>query len=102
MEPIKLPHAAFPFTAYHPVYGARTANSSEESKELFIGDEGDWFATAAEADAARTQREAEIVVSHRARNRLDHALGQDHDVSDKVVENSVQADQRIRAGEAEP
>lgn len=103
MEPVTLPKSAsFPFTAYHPVYGEKTANSPEEADELFKGDPTNWFATAAEADAARTQREAEVVVAHRLQNRLDHELGEDHEVSDAVVENSVAADKRIRAGEGEP
>ena len=102
MEPVPLPHASFPFTAYHPTKGARTANTPEESQQVFDGDPRDWFATAGEADAARTQREAEIAVAHRLQNRLDHELGNDHPVSDEVVENSVAADQRIRDGQPEP
>lgn len=103
MEPVKLPVAAsFPFTAHHPVYGTKTAKTPEEATELFKGDPTDWFATAAEADAARTQREAEVVVDNRRQNRLRHELGEDKPVSDKIVENSVQADTRIRAGEPEP
>lgn len=103
MEPVKLPtEANFPFTAYHPVYGARTAKDAAESTEMFVGDPLDWFATAEEADAARTQREAEIVVAHRLQNRLDHAKGEDHEVNPAVVENSVAADLRIKAGLAEP
>lgn len=103
MEPVKLPTAgAWPFTAYHPVWGARTAKDQAEADEMFVGDATDWFATAEEADAARTQREAEIVVQHRLNNRVDDALGTEKEVDHTVVENSVAADERIKAGTGEP
>lgn len=100
MMPFEMP--VFPVTLYHPVLGARTANASDNMKDAFPGDPTDWFKSAGEADAARTDREAQIVIHHRVENRLAHAKGEDHEVSPNVVENSVQADERIRAGKLEP
>ena len=103
MEPVTLPtKTAWPFKAYHPVLGERVAKDQKEADAMFIGDPSDWFASAEEADAARTQREAEIVVAHRLQNRLDHARGTDHEVNHAVVENSVSADLRIKSGQVEP
>jgi hypothetical protein len=99
MDPADFP--TFPLTLYNPIYGARTAKTADEVKTMFT-DPTQWFKTAIEADQHRTDTDASIAVAYRLKNRVDHALGDDHPVSDKVVENSVVADQRIRSGDPEP
>lgn len=53
----------FPRDVFHPVYGKRTVNSFDDIKAL-PDLTRNWFATAADADAARTQPEADAVVAH--------------------------------------
>lgn len=57
----------FPMTMYHPVHGAKTVADPAEAATTFTVPH-DWFATPAEADAHRTEREAAIVIhkAHRA------------------------------------
>lgn len=60
----------FPIVRFHPVYGRREANSTEEALKVFTGDLTDWFPTAAAADVARTDREAALAIHNTRRDVL--------------------------------
>lgn len=89
----------FPKTMYNPVLGAKTANDPNEAASFFQP-EGQWFNTAAEADMHRTEREAQMVMHHNTREKLD-GLAQAQDGA-PPVRNSVQAQESLDAGNPEP
>lgn len=100
--------AGYPKTRYHPVYGAREIKDPNE--EASLQPAHNWFNTAEEADAHRTQREAEQVVHYNARVRVD-AASSDGKVnlkdpavtgSDGIVRNSVTATESLKSGFPEP
>ena len=101
--------AGFPKTKYHPVYGARAINDPNEEAAL-PQPARNWFDTAEEADAHRTEREAQQVIHNNARVRVDAALaGDDHDPNSPavrgeagVVRNSVSATESLKSGTPEP
>jgi hypothetical protein len=91
--------AGFPKTKYHPVLGAKSAKDPNESASLFQP-EHDWFDTPGEADMHRTHREAELVIHHNTREKLNGiAEGQDKAAP---VRLSVQAQESMDSGNAEP
>lgn len=59
----------FPVDVFHPVYGKRTLGEYGDIKKL-PGIMTDWFRTAADADAARTQPEADAVIAHHQAMRV--------------------------------
>lgn len=101
--------AGFPKTKYHPVYGARTVNDPNEEGAL-PAPARNWFDTAEEADAHRTEREAQQVIHNNHAVKVNAALaGEDHDPNSPevrgeagVVRNSVSATESMKNGVAEP
>lgn len=99
----------YPKTLYHPVYGARSAADPNEEAN-FPGLRRNWFDTAAEADAHRTDSEAQQVIHNNRSVKVTAALnGDDHDPTHPsvrgeagVVRNSVSATESMKAGFAEP
>jgi hypothetical protein len=87
----------YPLTKYNPVLGARTANDPNEAATLFQP-EHDWWPTAAEADMHRTDREAGIAIHHNMRTKLGHF----DEAEQAPVRNSVQAQESLDTGGAEP
>jgi hypothetical protein len=83
----------YPKKKWHPVHGAREARDPNEEAELF---DRNWFDTPEGADAARTEREAQIVLHKNARVRVD-----EHEERG-VVRNSVAAQESLDRGAAEP
>jgi hypothetical protein len=78
------PGAGFPRSWFHPVHGERVVGSIEDEHAL-PGLATDWFSTAARADAARTQPEADLVaLKHGTSQLAEHAEG-------GVVRQSVSA-----------
>ena len=59
----------FPKTIYHPVQGAVTVKDAEEAAKV-VTVPTDWFATAAEADAHRTENEAQVVIHYGRRDQV--------------------------------
>lgn len=91
--------SGFPKTKYHPVLGAKAAKDPNEAASLFQP-EHDWFDTAGEADMHRTDREAQLVLHHNTRAKLDGiAAMQDKNAP---VRLSVQAQESMDAGKIEP
>jgi hypothetical protein len=86
--------AGYPKRKWHPIHGAKDANDPNEEAEFF---DRNWFDTPEAADAARTQREADIVV-HRNRD----CLVEEHDKRQGVVRNSVAAQESRDQGRLEP
>jgi hypothetical protein len=102
--------AGFPKTKFHPVYGAREVKDPNEEAGL-TQPLRNWFDTAAEADAHRTQREAEQVAHYNNRVKVDGAMKEDGtaDLSDPavmgdagIVRNSVSATESLKSGFGEP
>jgi hypothetical protein len=99
--------AGYPVTKYHPVFGARTVNDPNEAHQTF-NPPHNWFSTAGQADAARTDREAQQVVFHNLQTKVDlkHAQLNEEEPPNKdrqtIVRNSVQAQESLDAGKAEP
>lgn len=103
--------AGFPQTKYHPVYGARAVGDPNEAATIFQPPHN-WFDTAEEADAHRTDREAQQVIHYNQRLKVDanvalnnggEALPLTGDEAPKgIVRNSVAAQESIDAGNAEP
>ena len=105
--------AGFPQRKYHPVKGAMTANDPNEAASLFQP-EHNWFDTAAEADAHRTDAEAQQVVHYNRRVKADGHLflAANPDASPEtnpavtgeagIVRNSVQATESLKSGYGEP
>lgn len=103
--------AGFPQTKYHPVYGARAVNDPNEAATIFQPPHN-WFDTAAEADAHRTDREAQEVIHYNTRLKVDANVALNNggeaipltgdDAAKGIVRNSVAAQESIDAGNAEP
>jgi hypothetical protein len=102
--------AGFPKTKFHPVYGARMVNDPNEEASL-PQPLRNWFDTAEEADAHRTQREAEQAMHYNNRVKVDGAMKEDGtaDLSDPavmgdagIVRNSVSATESLKSGFGEP
>ena len=74
----------FPATFYHPVHGAVTVADADEAQKLQPAT--DWFATAAEADAHRTENEAAIVIHNARRGQI---TGHEQSDFPGVVKHSV-------------
>ena len=91
--------AGFPKTKYHPVLGAKAANDPNEAASLFQP-EHDWFDTPGEADMHRTDREAQLVIHHNTRAKLD-GIAEKQD-ENAPVRLSVQAQESMDAGNIEP
>lgn len=103
----------YPKTKYHPVYGARTAKDPNDEATVFTPPPHNWFDTAGEADAHRTDREAQMVVHNNRRVKVDAALARqenaDHETDRAVatgdagvVRNSVAATESVKSGNVEP
>jgi hypothetical protein len=99
----------FPKLKYHPVYGAREIKDPNE--EAGLQPAHNWFNSAEEADAHRTDREAQMVVHYNARVKVDGAVGgvEPMDPNNKavtgedgIVRNSVAATESVKAGNLEP
>lgn len=90
----------WPRTRFHPVFGEKAFKDPYEAAEYGQDDEsGDWrFKTAADADAARTETEAQIVIHQNVRSKLDAHK----EAGRTVIQNSVQATNAAKAGGAEP
>lgn len=74
----------FPQTVYHPVRGAVTVEDAEAAAKVMTVPT-DWFPTAAQADAARTENEAQAVIHKGRRDQV-----QKHeDAGATVVHHSV-------------
>jgi len=88
----------WPQDRFHPVYGRRSI-ADPNTYARMGGDDGDWrFKRAADADAARTQPEAELAVAYNLRRKM--ALIDD--AGDVPVSNSVQAHESAASGNPEP
>lgn len=59
----------FPRTVYHPVQGAVVLEDAEHAAKV-VTVPTDWFATAAEADAHRTENEAQVVMHNGRRGQV--------------------------------
>lgn len=69
-------YTLYPLTLYHPVLGAVTVENQEDALRVFVPHH-DWFHTAAEADAHRTAREADMVIHNTRRMQVDQLAGGD-------------------------
>lgn len=63
-------YTLYPLTLYHPVFGAVTVDNQEDALKIFVPPH-DWHQTAAEADAHRTDREAQMVIHNTRRMQVD-------------------------------
>lgn len=88
--------AGFPKTKYHPVHGRVVVNDPNE--EASLSPPTDYFDTPEEADMHRTATEA--WTTHAANMRA--KLNVHDEAGHEIVRNSVQADESIRSGGAEP
>jgi hypothetical protein len=103
--------AGYPMTKYHPVYGAKSVNDPNEGATTFQP-AYNWFDSAAEADAHRTDREAQEVIHYNARAKVDTLVAVNNggeaipttgdNAPEGIVRNSVQAQEAIDAGKVEP
>lgn len=100
----------YPLAKYHPVYGRREAKDPNEAAQIFQPPHN-WFETPANADAARTEREAQQVIHHNLNMKVADKLArvndeqppQEADPDRKaIVRNSVQAQESLDSGHAEP
>ena len=101
----------FPTTKYHPVLGKQEAHDPNEAAALFQPPHN-WFETAGQADMARTDREAQQVIVNNLRIKIDsknavinggEPIPLVGDGAPKgIVRNSVQAQESVDAGKAEP
>jgi hypothetical protein len=90
---------SFPLTYYHPVHGAVTVNTPEEAAQTFTVPT-DWFKTAAEADAHRTEREAGMVIHNGVRGQITlHEEGERGVVMHSVTHQETN-DQAVAAAQA--
>ena len=69
-------YTLYPLTLYHPVLGAVTVDNQDDALKTFVPHH-DWFHTAAEADAHRTDREAMMVIHNTRRMQVDAMAGSD-------------------------
>lgn len=107
-KPKKQSFAGYPKIKYHPVKGAVTIEDPNE--EAALSPPHDYFDTAGEADAHRTEREAQQVIHHNTSVKVAAKLdGKSVDLNDPmangtggVVRNSVQATESLNATGAEP
>lgn len=98
----------YPKDRFHPVYGKVTfANPTDELRQCVPAH--NWFDTAEQADAHRTDREAQDVIHYNRRVRANGALTDgvaeyDPEVTGEagIVRNSVAATESLKAGNAEP
>lgn len=88
--------AGYPKRKYHPVHGGIDLQNPNEEAGLLPA--SDWFDTPEQADAARTWTEAHVASAHNTRAKL----GVHDDAGQAIVRNSVQADEAIKRGQAEP
>lgn len=103
--------SGFPLTKYHPVFGAKTVNDPNEAATVFQPPHN-WFDTAGAADMARTDREAQEVIHHNLSEKVaanvainngeDPAPLTGDEAPKGIVRNSVQAQESIDKGNAEP
>jgi hypothetical protein len=63
-------YTLYPLTLFHPVLGGVTAQDQDTALRVFQPHH-DWFLTAAEADAHRTDREAQMVIHNTRRMQVD-------------------------------
>ena len=73
-HPVK--YTLYPLTLYHPVLGAVTVDNQDDALRVFVPAR-DWFHTAEEADAHRTDREAMMVIHNTRRMEVDQMAGGD-------------------------
>lgn len=88
--------SGFPKIKYHPVHGRVMVNDPNE--EASLSPPTDYFDTPEEADMHRTATEA--MTTHAANESA--KLAAHADAGHQVVRNSVQADESLRRGNAEP
>jgi hypothetical protein len=100
---VKMP--TFPATWYHPIYGAREIRDYAEWSRL----DDDWRETAGIADMDRTETEARVVANHNDQVKREQILQgarragiREDRVNDAIVRNSVQADEALKEGKAQP
>ena len=92
----KAPLSGFPKTKYHPVHGRVVVNDPNE--EASLSPPTDYFDTPGEADMHRTATEAWTTHA----NNINSKLRMHDEAGHQVVRNSVQADEALRQGAAEP
>ena len=88
--------AGYPKMMYHPVHGGIEVADPNAMAGLLPST--DWFDSPEKADAARTWTEAHMASAHNTREKL----AAHDDAGHAIVRNSVQADEAIRRGLAEP
>lgn len=86
----------YPKRKFHPVHGGIEVKNPHEEAGLLPAT--DWFDSPELADAARTWTEAHVAGAHNTREKL----AVHDDAGQAVVRNSVQADEAVRRGAAEP
>lgn len=100
----------YPMVKYHPVYGKQSVNDPNEAAKVFQPPHN-WFNSAPEADAARTDREAQQVVFHNLQTKVadKHARlnnepppAEQNKDRQTIVRNSVTATENLNAGKPEP
>ena len=87
---------AYPKVKFHPIYGG--VRVSDASEEGLLQPPYAWFDSAELADMARTYTEAEQVRTHNQLRKLKEL----EDAGLPVVSSSVQAEEAVRRGMAEP
>ena len=101
----------YPKDKFHPVYGKRTVKDPNEEASELPGPAHNWFDTAEEADAHRTEREAQQAIHYNSRVKVDAALAGPGETSAEdpavrgeagIVRNSVAATESLKSGFPEP
>jgi hypothetical protein len=96
-DKVKAFFAGWPKTFFHPVHGA-VEFEDPNAHAAAGGSTGDFrFETAGEADAARTQTEAEMVVLKRQMGMM-----QTYEKSHPIIRSSAQAEESAKTGYPEP
>ena len=86
--------AGWPKTFFHPVHGSKQFKDPNEHAQAG----SDWrFETAGEADSARTETEAQLVVLKRHLGAIEQ-----YEKNDPVIRNSAQAEESASTGYPEP
>lgn len=75
---------SYPLTLYHPVLGAVTVEDQDAAAKTFVP-EHDWYRTPEEADAHRTEREAQMVVHNTRRMQIDDIASDGDTVAHSVA-----------------
>ena len=84
----------FPQTVYHPVQGAVTLTDAEHAARV-VTVPTDWFATPQEADAHRTENEAQVVIHYGRRGQVQKYQDADEGVVHHSVTHQETVDRRV-------